>query len=142
MIQHPTSVLPADAQAAAYEAIVAELAANEPLALARAAVAIQARSPEAANVARAWIAFSGHVTPVSASPRGKVHSFGIPAWVGFDMAGSADETTALQRARSAITALIATDQPLFAVPGHLPEDPSIFNVEVWLGKVTDIKLEP
>ncbi len=147
MIEHPNTVLPADARAGAYEALVAALASNEPVALARAAAAIEDRArdaeqlasgpPAATALARAWIAFSGHLEPLSKPPSANVYSFHYPASVGFDMVGTADEPAALLRAQQAVAALLELDRPLCAVQGPLPEYPAILNLEIWLGTESD-----
>jgi hypothetical protein len=147
MIEHPNTVLPPEARAGAYEALVAALASYEPEALARAAAAIEdeardaarpsEESPAAATLARAWIAFSGHLEPVVAPEGAKVYSFAFPGTVGFDMVGTAGERAATRRAQRAVAALIELDRPLCAVQGPLPEDPSILNLEIWLGTGKD-----
>lgn len=147
MIEHPNTVLPAEARAGAYEALVAALASREPEALARVAAAIEDEArdaarpaegpPAAAILARTWIAFSGHVGPVAEPGRAKVYTFAFPATIGFDMLGTAGESAALLRAKQAVAALIELDRPLCAVQGPLPEDPSILNLEIWLGTGKD-----
>ena len=147
MIEHPNTVLPAEVRAAAYEALVAALASYEPEALARAAAAIEdeardaarpaEESPAASTLARAWIAFSGHVEPVVPPEGAKVYSFAFPGIIGFDMVGTAGKRAATRRALRAVASLIELDRPLCAVQGPLPEDPSILNLEIWLGTGKD-----
>ena len=147
MIEHPNTVLPPESRTPAYETLVAALASYEPEALARAAAAIEDEArdaarpseqpPAASTLARAWIAFSGHVEPVVASEGEKVYSFAFPGIVGFDMVGTAGKRAAMRRALRAVAGLIELDRPLCALQGPLPEDPSILNLEIWLGTGKD-----
>ena len=147
MIEHPNTVLPPEGRAGAYEALVAALAGYEPEALARAAAAIEDEArdaarpseepPAAATLARAWMAFSGHVVSAVAPEGARVYTFAFPATVGFDMVGTAGERAARRRARRAVAALIELDRPLCAVQGPLPAEPSILNLEIWLGTEND-----
>lgn len=147
MIEHPDTVLPAETRPGAYAALVAALASYEPEALARVAAAIEDEARDAAHpsdstpaatvLARAWIAFSGHVEPVTAQEPAKVYTFSYPATVGFDMVGTAGKRAASRRANIAVAGLLALDRPLCAVQGPLPEDPSILNLEIWLGTTAD-----
>lgn len=143
MIKHPDTVLPAEALPGAYAALMAALAAHEPEALARATGAIEdeARNgghpsenlPPAAALARAWLAFTGHLDPTAAPDGAKVYSFSYPATVAFDMVGTGGRAAARRRANQVIAGMLTVDQPLCAVQGPFPGHPSLLNVEIWLG---------
>jgi hypothetical protein len=67
----------------------------------------------------------------------KVYTFAYPATVCFDFATTASARAAKRRARQAVAGLVTLDRPLCAVQGPLPENPSILNLEIWLGTESD-----
>lgn len=143
---HPDTSLPPDVLAGAYADLVAAIARHEPEALRRAAAAMDDDAhalpgafPDGspgARLARGWLAFTGNHEPATPSAGAEVYTFSYPAHVVFEMLGTAGAAAARRRAARAIGALLGTDVPLGGVAGALPADPSILNLTVWAGSVS------
>lgn len=137
-ILHPDASVPADALHAAYVAVVAGMARNEPEALQR-VMRILADEPAeavpapAAQLARAWLGFTGHGDRARAVPPERVFSFAFPATMTFEMLGVGTARSAGRRALRALRAAAAEDVPLGAISGPHPTHPALLNVQVWLG---------
>lgn len=141
MITHPESIIPADQRAAAYARLLETLAKDEPEALRRAAVTLDQNptadgreADPAARLASAWLVFAGEEAPARDETRG--FTFTYPAHVTFSVsAGSAP--AAKRIARSSISALLGSDQPVGAIHGPYPDTPALHDMVLWLGSPSE-----
>lgn len=141
-IKHPDTSVPTDVLHAAYVAVLAVIARYEPEALLRVARVLSddgsllsSRPPAgtAAELARAWLAFTGQGADVVASPPERVFGFAFPATMTFEVVGRGTPKSVARRAMRALRALQAEDVPLGAVAGSHPTSPELLNVTIWAG---------
>lgn len=143
MIQHPETTLPEDQLRNGYADLLLALARDEPEALARAAetlagdaarhaAALPGGSP-GAQLARAYLAFTGYQPAPVPGEGPQAFGFRYPAHIAFEVIGAGDTAAAQRIARRAIAALRGSDEPVAGIRGPLPAEPALANVVVWLG---------
>lgn len=143
MIQHPETTLPEDQLQNAYADLLLTLARDEPEALERAAqtlagaaarhiAALPDGSP-GAQLARAYLAFTGIQAATVPSAGMRVFTFTYPAHVVFQIIGAGGPKAARRVARRSLGAMLESDEPVAGINGPLPGEPAISNVSVWLG---------
>jgi hypothetical protein len=143
MIKHPESTIPEDRVQSAYADLVLTLARDEPEALARAAetLAGDAARPlgtlpdgsPGAQLARAYLAFTGNPAAAVPAEGMQVFTFTYPAHVVFQVVGAGGPKAARRVARRSLGAMLESDEPVAGINGPLPGEPAISNVFVWLG---------
>jgi len=143
MIQHPETTMPEDRLKNAYADLLLTLARDEPEALVRAAqtlagdatrfaAALPDGSP-GAQLARAYLAFTGNQPTTVPAEGMHVFSFMYPAHIAFEVVGAGGPEAARRIARRTIAAMGKSEDPVAGIDGPLPAQPAISNVVVWLG---------
>jgi hypothetical protein len=138
-IVHPDASVPADVRHAAYVAVLAGIARYEPDALQRVMRILaderssEAPPPQAVQLARSWLVFTGHTERVEPAPPQRVFSFAFPATMTFEMLGTGTPKSIGRRALRALRAVEAEDVPLGAMSGPHPTHPALLNVHIWVG---------
>jgi len=141
-IKHPDTSVPTDVLHAAYVAVLAALARHEPDALLRAArmlsdegssLSSEPRLGPAAELAHAWLVFTGRGADVVEPPPERVFGFAFPATMTFELVGRGTAKSVARRAMRALRAVQAEDEPLGAVAGPHPTYPELLNVTIWAG---------
>jgi hypothetical protein len=147
MIQHPESTLHEDQVGAAYRDLLITLARDEPEALERVARTLAGgAAPQAlvvspgAQLAGSYLGFVGNHANLEAPEGSQVFTFIYPAHVAFQVVGG-EERAARRLTRRSIAAMLESDLPIAAISGPLPTEPTIANVDVWLGSTTGEKDE-
>lgn len=142
MIQHPETTMPEDRLRNAYADLLLTLARDEPEALERAAqtlagdatrfaAALPDGSP-GAQLARAYLAFTGNQPTTVPAEGMHVFSFMHPAHIAFEV-GAGSPEAARRIARRSLAAMRESEDPVAGIGGPLPAQPAISNVVVWLG---------
>lgn len=143
MIQHPETTMPEDRLRNAYADLLLTLARDEPDALERAArtlagdaarfaAALPDGSP-GAQLARAYLAFTGNQPATEPGEGMQVFSFMYPAHIAFEVVGAGGPEVARRIARRSLAAMRESEDPIGGIDGPLPAQPAISNVVVWLG---------
>ena len=143
MIQHPEKILPEDRLQSAYADLLLTLARDEPEALERAARTLAgdaarraAALPDGdpgAQLARAYLAFTGNPAASVPAEGMQVFTFTYPAHVVFEVIGAGGPNAARRLARRSLAAMLESDEPIAGIAGPLPAEPTISNVAVWGG---------
>ncbi|HEU4561316.1 MAG TPA: hypothetical protein VFS20_25915 [Longimicrobium sp.] len=143
---HPDAAIPDEAVHASYVTLLSALARHEPDALERIGRILEDEASErsgertagsAVKLVRSWLAFTGHVESVEASPSERRFSFAYPATMTFDLVGTGTARSARSRALRALRAIEGDDVPLCGFSGAHPTHPALLNVTVWVGSIED-----
>lgn len=147
MIEHPESTMPEERLRNAYADLLLTLAGDEPEALERAARTLAgdaARFPAAlpegspgAQLALAYLAFTGNQPAAPPAEGTQVFTFTYPAHVVFEVIGAGGPRAARRLARRSLAAMLESDEPIAGIAGPLPSEPTISNAVVWLGSPSD-----